>query len=946
MSPDPVPPFDPEGSPSWEEEYGPERAVAPSVEECVECASGELRAALAEERATWDALFSDAGRELADARTGVHLSMSALIGQIDAELREHSAPVYKSIDNVGDKVIRELILAEESLRVEGIDVPSTPESRRALLDDPTGELVLGLLTGSALSVLPSGFVERPAVVPESEPWPEPPASPPPPSPPPPPGEACECEKPEPACPAPVVNVLPAPVTVVPADSGVGALGDAVRFPGAPEPSPPEPVRETGPVEPAPSPEPAPKPKVEFFDAHSGLVPGAPIGVAPPGPAPPDPRAADPSVISPWVPQWHIPGVCGAAQRALSEIAARPENKTGKPLADRSTDTISGLYRKGVSGVKAFVDFAFDGFDTKTLQESYRQSMASTGDILGGTTRLRAAIDGLPPEIAPNKDVAWTLGMTVATFHDAAQEMGFPGDQLVLPYTYLFNYQHPWAIPAQGELDTLYATGKYTFERWSCLTRAHGNDPDMRGELVELAYTRPSPSEIAILKRRGYFDVEPADYRELMRLAGVAPTNERWYEELTAFVPGASDIVRFMTRDAMDDAVAKRYNLDKDFETKLYGAGGKVAPGQAADWMRANGVSEEQMRAFWRAHWDIPSNTALYEMYHRLREDRAAVAEWDDRATGMDADAAVKRLGPRPPVVALSDVRRALEINDMAPEWVDPLLAISFHPINRTDLIDGYHAGSVSEAQFISGMRDNGYSPENAKSLLDIQRAKKGARLANQSGVMSVRKVMRYYREGAITSARADELMAPVIIDPVQRQRLIQGADAEAEADVRVAFLKRARRAYFTGGWTDEGLAIEFQARGIDPARGEQLRRQWFHEREGRFKEPSAKMVVDWCKHGIISPDDAYARLRRIGYDDVDTRRIVAQGIVAQNRAIEAEMGKQERALNAVVTSMRKARKTEEAALKAREKEIRDDIERMSKEGERIRKELASRLPGQ
>ena len=124
-------------------------------------------------------------------------------------------------------------------------------------------------------------------------------------------------------------------------------------------------------------------------------------------------------------------------------------------------------------------------------------------------------------------------------------------------------------------------------------------------------------------------------------------------ELRYNLLGASDYIRFAVKDAYTTDPALRATLGEDFPEVL---GPKLV---------ALGLKEEDARAAWAAHWDLPSPTQVFEMLQR----------------GV--------LPPGDPDKVVSDY---LKQADYDPRWRGPLKAISYNPITRTDAKRAYKLG--------------------------------------------------------------------------------------------------------------------------------------------------------------------------------------------------------------------------------------------------------------
>lgn len=713
-----------------------------------------------------------------------------------------------------------------------------------------------------------------------------------------------------------------------------------------------------PESPPPPPPPPPPPEVSPPPPASPppvccVMPPPPCGCSesppsPPPPAsPPTPESPPPPPPAPVNPISEIfyrgATECDIVGDLVDTFKQGPYFKSDQPDLVEKSEGISDLYRRLVSGLQSISRTVLgeSWTENKNLEAA---TYSLTTDILGGVTQVQTAMSLLP---FPSKDIqraSANIAIAIGTATKAEMGTGVPMGQMSLPLQYALNYMNANAIPSQSEVDILFGRGFIDEANWNCLTKMQGNDPYQRRSLITLDEWRPDPSQTVLLKWRGA--INAAQEIEYMKRNHV-PFDERRDQlyALMTYVPSASDLVMFMTRDAADDAVVKQYGYDNEFETKLYGAGGKIAPGPIAKWMQANGISEDVMRYVWRSHWKIPSNTQLYEALHRFRPDRVEYVLWQGRNPNWKPGDADPPGDPRPIVVTASDVQNAIEVNDMAPGWVPALMAASYHPINRTDAIDAFQSGVFNDVQLYEAMRDNGYTDKDATLFVQLQVAKRATRMRNSSGVWTSRKILRAYMDGVLSYAAANALLAPIVLSEDQRADLLSGADAEMNAQSKRVAIKRFRRAYMVGEMGAAQVKDILLSRGIDPMRIDQLLYQWDDERQGRYKEPTARLIIQWATLGIISSDDAYDRLKKMGYNDIDAQRIVWQGLYAQQQAVQKTIEKAAKQRDATFKSLQQAAKAETDDLTKRWNQLKSDITFWQKEADRVEKALQQRNTG-
>lgn len=562
------------------------------------------------------------------------------------------------------------------------------------------------------------------------------------------------------------------------------------------------------------------------------------------------------------------------------------------------------------------------FGWKYLYEEHVKTFGPEGDALYGLYAAKSMLLYMRPMF-----MGWLAQ------NQAAPSAALVWEQLETIVDVCIKHTVPVVPPDLTAVQLLWLQGRITDNHAETLVRTSGQQWPITLMTWQQLRQRPGIQDAVSLWRRGEMTEEELNSR--CKDLGVMDEHERnLLVKLSEFTPPYTDLVRFMVRDSADENLVNLYQYDKDFTTKF----GPLIE----HWAKSQGISPQVFRYIWRAHWQLPSATQLYELLHRLRPDRPEVQEWDRLFGHIKPEDRSAETPPRPPVVLPEDVQQTLEANDLAPRFVAPLMAMSYHPITRTDAIDAFHADAFGVDDLYHAMRDNGYDAVNAQRLVVIQQAKKARRLTNLTGVWSIRKTVKAYQDGAIDGVTCDQTLAPLIIDPGQRQAVILGADLEVAANTRRQWIKRARRAYFVGEWTAEETAANLLANQVPPPRAAQLVEQWTADIRGRYREPTARQIIAWTALGVITLDDAFRRLTRLGYSEGDSTRIVYQGVDAWRSRTQSMIRQGEADVRRIIKDAKQASKEEAARLEKRKKEIEAQLKELEKERERIEKEQEKR----
>ena len=312
-----------------------------------------------------------------------------------------------------------------------------------------------------------------------------------------------------------------------------------------------------------------------------------------------------------------------------------------------------------------------------------------------------------------------------------------------------------------------------------------------------------------------------------------------FMELSKWVPGPQDLIRWMVRDVEDMNIVQRFSLDDNFGDKF--------AGNVEEYAKWQNIDEDDMLRMWRAHWLIPSPTQLYTMYHRLRHD--------------DIDPDVR--------VTLDDIKTALQQQDIAPFWIERQLAVSFRPLTRVDIRRAFRIGALDRAQAERAYYDLGYSNTNATILVDF-----AEQLVTNTWLKTpwVTKLAA----GELNEAEARQLMADEGAQPVYINKGIARADVLRAGQTRKKCLASLRKRFLEGEFTLAEANNEVVAIGVDMAAAVTIVNGWDCEKVSQGKHAPAAALCEWWMSGVIDSSEYYDRLINLGYEHDTAVNFMAQ----------------------------------------------------------------------
>ena len=408
-------------------------------------------------------------------------------------------------------------------------------------------------------------------------------------------------------------------------------------------------------------------------------------------------------------------------------------------------------------------------------------------------------------------------------------------------------------------------------------------------------------ELIQLMLRG--EIGQAEYSQRVRELGFtdqsAPDE---FHELSKWVPGPQDLIRWMVRDVEDTNIVNTFNLDANFKDPVNPAnskfGGKVE--EYADWQN---IDEEDMLRMWRAHWDIPGPSQLYQMLHRNRPGRVPA--------NIETD--------------LAAVQLALEQQDIAPYWVERLINVAYHPLSRVDIRRAFRIGAVDRQEVIEGYKDLGYNDQNSVILADF------AEQLVLNGWLRHRFV-GMFASGEIVESEFNTLLGQEGAAPEYINEATNRAKLLRKADTRKKCLKAARQDYFHGSYTEAEAITRVTNLGLAGGDAVDIVEGWTCELQSRSKSVPASTLCQWWQEGIIAGDTFHKRLINLGYSQADADHLVLNCETKYERKLEAA---EKSRIRKSAADRKKREKTDQGEKTTEDKEAAR-LERMREKARKVR----------
>lgn len=640
-----------------------------------------------------------------------------------------------------------------------------------------------------------------------------------------------CPTPVVQCPAPPdITFSPNIVVNIPQQDG-SKVSVEVKAPAptpTPTPTPIDTMEPTTPTEPSPTePSPAPSPAPAPTPTEPEPEPEEYVE------EPPIPDIAHPDYDK----QVEAYDAYNKTPRPTTYAAAMDWSTTAPCLAFRSqTAAYATNWAHKLFGVAAAQRYKspFDFLDIipvvgKPMNEGLYALTSMAADVV-------EAIPGIIFGTAGGQAVPSFITLTLSGLLD--KYLGVPALYLARGFQYDLNYLFPQTIPSETDFVNLFLSGFIDERSLECMVRANGSHYSWYKMLAGANRTRASNEQIIQLNRRGILNDEQA-FAELRGNGVLEPFDRQNMYTASEAMPTVSDIVRFMVRDADDNEVAERYGTDAALDSK-YGI-------QLQSWAKGQGITDQVMKYYWRSHWEIPSNTALFEMFHRLRPGRNGGAI------------------PNQVSVTAQDIKDALVVNDVLPFWADRLMEISYKPLTRTDAQRAYFIDAIDVNELKDSYLDLGYNEDNADRLVRFTNQLKGKRKQATGGTEKAMAVLKYYKNFLLTDSEATARLRNGGLSEKAAIDAMQIASKQRTNDSQLTCIKGVHSKYKRFIYQDNEARQDLIAIGVPIENIDKLVQNWNCERGNKPKELSAAQVCKAYKNELIDEMEYLRRLQAIGY---------------------------------------------------------------------------------
>jgi len=424
------------------------------------------------------------------------------------------------------------------------------------------------------------------------------------------------------------------------------------------------------------------------------------------------------------------------------------------------------------------------------------------------------------------------------------------------FTYTMNSVLANAIPTPADLITQYHREIIGKDEFIEKMRMNGFNEVQAERMLEASKTLLAARDLVILKWRKAFDEkDEAHNNEMfyskMEEIGVDRYTANLYEQATLFYPNAADFIRFAVREVFKEDKVRKYGMDEEFPTSIVPYAAKT------------GMSEDVLKWYWRAHWELPSVELGMRMVNVLQPQVLNTKLPDGTLYGEK----YKDFGIDPTSITTTyeDLSELLGMQDISPYWRDRIKALTFPPITRVDLRRLYELGIIEERELKARLLELGYSIKDAERMIEFYKAYK---LSHEKD-LTLTQIKSAFEYKEISREEALNMVRGLGYDQDESELIVslwENKEYEDELKDKIAAIENM----FKAGLIDvQGAITELDKLNIASSYRDKIISGLMLKRASSMKLPTKTDLEHWWKLGLIKGDEYKERMRQLGYREKD-----------------------------------------------------------------------------
>ena len=363
----------------------------------------------------------------------------------------------------------------------------------------------------------------------------------------------------------------------------------------------------------------------------------------------------------------------------------------------------------------------------------------------------------------------------------------------------------------------------------------------RSELLkDVASTRLVEDLLVILRLREIITKD--QYAQRMYTLGYEAKEAEDYFTAKQVYPGISDLIRMGVKEAFTPEIAQRFGQYQDLPPELVTRAKQI------------GLSEEYVKAYWAAHWDLPSAQMGFDMLHRG-------------------------------IIGQDDLKLLLRALDVMPYWRDKLIQLAYTPFTRVDVRRMYNLGILSRDQVNQSYLDIGYSEEKAEQLTLFTIKLNSDTATAPDKALTKAEVVSLYKTRVLPRADAEARLEDLGYTSDDIVLILDAATTSADSSVKDLTLSQVKQLYQLGLRTKLEVTGFLSAMHYTADAIAGLYALWDWEQPAATRLPTRTDFDNFIAAGLIDLQDWSDGYTALGYDmkyqELYYAYLVSKGKVAE-----------------------------------------------------------------
>lgn len=393
----------------------------------------------------------------------------------------------------------------------------------------------------------------------------------------------------------------------------------------------------------------------------------------------------------------------------------------------------------------------------------------------------------------------------------------PGGEWISQTTFSFM---PNRVPNIAEAILLRYRNIISKSDYDVICKRNGFSSEISQNMFDSQVKLLNETDLISAWRRGIITEDKLE-KDLSKLQYTAEDIEN-IKKVSEYYPSPSDLVRFAVREVYSPEIVKTYGLTEDFPQEFLDAAYKA------------GLTEEQAKNYWAAHWELPSILQGFEMLHRG-------------------------------VITQDELNTLLRTHDVMPYWREKLTQISYNPLTRVDVRRMYALGVLDRAGVKKSYLDIGYSEENAELMTDFTIKYE----SNEDAGLTRSSITSAYKKGLITGEQFTEYLQRLGYADETIQFYAELTDFEIYNEEMDSLVESITQQVDLGVYTIEEANIMLTSLDLPSVYVSTIVNKLKLKQTVKAKIPSKSDVENWLKLNIINEKTYSDYMVKQGYSESD-----------------------------------------------------------------------------